>query len=105
MSKSGSADADAQRVVWVFNGARNHFPSGVFASRARAEDWIRENRLSGTLTVYPIDRGIYDWAMGHGSFTPKRDEHRTPDFIANFSSATQEHYHYEQGRGPDDECD
>ena len=32
-----------------------------------------------------------------GHFAPKRDDQRTPQFIQRFSSATQEHYHYEDG--------
>lgn len=83
--------------VWVFNGPKTRFPSGVFSSKARAEAWILERRLSGTLTKYPLDQGVYDWAVAQGAFSPKRDEQRTAGFIGSFSSAAQEHEHYEQG--------
>jgi hypothetical protein len=85
--------------VWIFNGNRNHFPSAVFSDRHSAEAWIKKNQLTGTLTAYPLDISVYDWTIDRGYFTAKQEKHKTPDFIANFSSAYQEHYHY----GSDDE--
>lgn len=82
------------KQVWVFNGNRNHFPSAVFTERQLAEEWIRKNQLTGTLTAYPLDISIYDWTIKKGYFNPKKEAHRTVDFIANFSSASQEHYHF-----------
>ena len=93
--------AKIDRAVWIFNGG-SAFPSGVFTSRERAEEWIRRNRLAGTLTAYPLDMGAYDWAVSEGYFIPKRDDQKTSEFIARFSSAYQEHYHYksdEENRG------
>jgi hypothetical protein len=84
-------------TVWVFTGERANFPSGVFTSRTAAERWIGEHGLSGTLTAYPLDTGIYEWAASNGYFRPSRDEHRTAEFIGRFSSASLEHYHYENG--------
>jgi hypothetical protein len=85
-------------TVWIFNGPKSQFPSGAFASRETAERWIQQHRLSGTLTAYPVDVGVYDWAVAGRHFVPKRDDQRAPEFIQQFSSATQEHYHYEDGR-------
>jgi hypothetical protein len=31
-----------------------------------------------------------------GYFAPKTEEQASPNFIANFSSASQEHYHFEK---------
>jgi hypothetical protein len=87
-------------IVWVFNGGRNPFPSGVFSQRKQAEAWIRQYRLTGTLTAYPLDIGVYHWAIEQGHFKPKTDKHSTPAFIQSFSSAAQEHYHYENGELP-----
>jgi hypothetical protein len=84
-------------MVWVFNGG-SPFPSGIFSSREKAEDWILKNRLSGTLTAYPVDIGTYDWAIQIGIFTPKQEKHTSPEFIQRFSSASQEHDHYEDGK-------
>ena len=86
-------------TVWIFTGPKAQFPSGVFGARETAERWIEQNHLSGTLTAYPLDTGVYDWAVANGHFAPKRDDQRSPEFIQRFSSATQEHYHYENGHG------
>jgi hypothetical protein len=85
-------------TVWIFNGSGAQFPSGAFSSREKAETWIQQHRLNGTLTAYPIDIGVYDWAIAAAHFQPKRDEQREPEFIQRFSSASQKHYHYENGR-------
>jgi hypothetical protein len=85
--------------VWVFNGAGGHFPSGVFTSRERAEAWILANRLEGTLTAYPLDEGVFDWAVRVDGLTERALSHGSePKFVGRFSSALQEHYHYEDGR-------
>jgi hypothetical protein len=87
--------------VWVFNGGGG-FPSGVFTSKERAEEWILRNRLNGILSQYPLDTGVYDWSVEKGYFRPKRDDQKTPRFIGRFSSAYMEHYHYEDGVNPGD---
>ncbi len=43
--------------VSVLNGARASFPSGLFTELGRAERWIGEHGLTGTLTAYPLDTG------------------------------------------------
>lgn len=83
--------------VWVFNGERSPFPSGVFTSREKAEAWIAHHRLSGVLTRYPLDDGVYDWAVSSGVFRPSRDDQRSSGFIGRFSSASQDHDHFEDG--------
>lgn len=87
----------SESVVWVFNGGRNPFPSGVFTDKALAEDWIRKNKLTGTLTAYPLNQSVYDWVIEKGYFTPTKDHQKTSFFIGNFSSAYQDHDHYEDG--------
>ncbi len=88
---------DAEKIVWVFNSTCGKFPGAVFSRKDSAENWIKDNRLTGTLTAYPLDICVYDWAVGNGYFSPKSDDHRTPEFIGKFTSASQEHYHYEDG--------
>ena len=94
----GNPEAEEQEpsTVWVFNGG-NSFPAGVFSSLAIAEEWIKQHRLTGILTKYPLDVGIYEWTVSKGYFNPKREDQKTPQFIARFSSAYQEHFHYEDG--------
>jgi len=86
--------------IWVFCGSSAPFPSGVFTSIDLAEQWIAKYKLTGTLTRYPINIGIYDWAIQNNFFKPKDDKHKTAKFIQQFSSASQEHYHYEDGIKP-----
>lgn len=84
-----------EEFVWVFNGHRNHYPSGVFTTREKAEEWINKHKLEGTLTAYPLDISVYDWAIEKSYFKPKKPEHTEAYWIANFSHAAQEHYHFE----------
>jgi len=73
------------KFVWVFNGNSSRFPSGVFSS------------LSGILTCYPLDLGVYDWAIREDFFKITKEKHKAPHFIGLFSSAHQEHIHFENG--------
>jgi len=83
--------------VWVFSGDGGRFPSGIFTAKGGAEKWISENKLTGMLTEYPVDIGVYQWSMHMDYFQPKKDKELTPEFIQRFSSASQEHFHYENG--------
>ena len=89
--------------VWVFNAQGATFPSGVFTSAAAADAWIAKHRLSGVLTAYPLDHGVYDWAVENGYFG--RTKPATPNFVGSFTSYRQKHYHYEAGsnKTPDHE--
>jgi hypothetical protein len=84
--------------VWVFNGNKGNFPGGVFSKKEIADAWIGKYRLSGTLTKYPVDEGVYDWSLANGSFKIKKEDQTKPEFIQRFSSASQEHYHYIDGK-------
>ena len=37
------------------------------------------------------------WAIEQGSFHPRTPEQQAPDFIQRFSSASQQHHHYQDG--------
>jgi len=84
--------------VWVFHGAGGRLTSGVFASRLQAEEFIELYRLTGTLTKYPVGVSAYDWAIQEKLFEPKKPEHYEAGFIQRFTTASQEHYHYEEGQ-------
>jgi hypothetical protein len=88
--------------VWVFNDAKDNFPGGIFTDLDRAERWIGEHSLSGTLTAYPVNTGAYDWAIAEGIFRPSRPHQTSPEFIGRFTSASMNHHHYEDGRRQDD---
>jgi hypothetical protein len=83
--------------VWVFSGAKGRFPGGIFSSPQNAEEWIRVNCLTGLLTKYPLDQGSFDWAQQQGFVSPKLLDRADSEFVASFSSASFEHYHYEDG--------
>lgn len=84
-------------AVWIFNGSEARFASAVFYELEDAEAWIRQYRLSGILTKYPTNCGVYDWAIEKSFFNVKKEEQRTPAFIGSFTSASMEHYHFEDG--------
>lgn len=83
--------------IWVFHGTGAQFASGVFTSREGAAAWIASHRLTGVLTRYPLDQGVYEWAIENGVFTPNRPDQSSSAFIGRFTSASQEHYHFEEG--------
>jgi hypothetical protein len=83
--------------VWVFNGSGGQFPSGAFTTVEAAEVWIRKHKLSGVLTWYPLDTGVYEWTIDKKYFLPRKDYQTTPVFIQRFSSAYTGHYHYTDG--------
>lgn len=89
--------------VWVFTGVRSSpsnttpiFPGGVFSSLDIAEGWIKRHSLSGTVTLYRVDIGAYDWAVSNGYFKPSKPHHGTPEFIGRFAGGDI-HHHYESG--------
>ncbi len=84
--------------VWVFHGGGARLSSAVFTSIEKAETWISKNTYSGMLTEYPLDIGIYDWAVQAEFYSPKKGEEKPKSFAQNFSSASQNHCHYENGQ-------
>lgn len=83
--------------VWVFYGINGRFASGIFSNKENAEIWIKKHKLSGTLTWYIVDEGIYDWALINGYFEIKRSTQQESEFIGKFTSGSQPHFHYENG--------
>jgi hypothetical protein len=81
--------------VWVFHGSGGRFASGVFTTRDKAEAWIHQHDLTGVLTRYSLDQGVYEWAQEKQLFRPTKPEHTQADFIQRFTSGSQEHYHYD----------
>jgi len=88
--------------VWVFHAAKARFTGGVFSDRGAAEEWIAKHRLTGVLTAYPLNEGCFDWAVREGltglkeeKIGPKSED---PVFVGGFSSAAQDHFHYEDGK-------
>ncbi|MET3382216.1 MULTISPECIES: hypothetical protein [Variovorax] len=85
------------KEVWVFNGVNAKFPSAVFLVKEDAFGWIKKHALTGVLTKYPVGISVYEWAIESGNFKVKSEKDSTPEFIGKFSSAAQEHMHFENG--------
>ncbi len=92
---------EPEQSVWIFNGANSRFSGGVFDNLIDAEDWIKSNKLTGMLTKYPLNQGVFDWAEANDktSMKPEKllEKRKDPIFIGGFTTAAMEHYHYENG--------
>ena len=89
---------DSINVAWLFNSQGRGFPSAVFQDQQLAIEWIAKHKLTGISTCYPLNIGVYDWAIENKLFKPKDEEHYTPEFIGRFTSASMEHDHFEEGK-------
>lgn len=83
--------------IFVFNGSDSSLPSGLFSEFELAKKWIEKYGLTGILTAYPINIGLYDWAIENHIFDPKKDYQTKARFIQTFTCASVEHYHFENG--------
>ena len=83
--------------MYVFIGEESHFPAGIFTTLENAEGWIKKYSLTGILNIYPVDIGLYDWAIAKDFFTVKNDYQKESRFIQRFTCASMEHFHYENG--------
>lgn len=88
-------DSISPPTVWVFNAEGGRFPGGVFTHLEAAKAWIARHRLTGVLTAYPLDVGVYDWVVAAEHYTARGSE--TSAFVGGFTSASQPHYHFEDG--------
>jgi len=92
-----------EKRVWVFvsAGSRYTFPSGIFSTLRMAEEWILKHELTGMLTEYPLDSGVYDWAVAKGYYQTKPADNKKRDMaslIGGFSAKEQKQFHYVSGR-------
>ncbi len=85
------------KSVWVFHGEGARFGSAIFALVETAEAWISENKCSGMLTEYPLNVSVFDWAVESGFFALEKIENKPMSFVQNFTSASQQHFHYING--------
>jgi len=83
--------------VYLFQANKAQFAAAVFLTVEKAEQWISNYSLSRVLTEYPVDTSVYDWAVSNEYFTPRKNSHKSTSFIGGFTSASQKHWHYEDG--------
>lgn len=81
-------------------GVRAQYPAAVFTSLEKGELWVRQHRLEGVLTWYPLDISAHDWAVSSGRFKPK-PHRQTQHFLAGFTSVGQPYHHYEFAGAPE----
>lgn len=84
--------------MYVFIGEGSNFPAGIFTTLENAKEWIEKYSLNGILNKYPIDIGIYDWAIKEDFFTVKNEHQKQSKFIQRFTCASMEHFHFEDGK-------
>jgi hypothetical protein len=76
-------------------------PSSRAGFVSYAGPWIARHKLTGVLTAYPLDVGCLDWAVENGrtGMSPDKlaQKLNDPSFVGSFSTAAQEHFHYEDG--------
>lgn len=83
--------------MYIFIGEGAQIPSGVFTLLEKAEQWIRTYSLSGVLSKYPVDTGLYDWAIHENFCIIKNDYQKESKFIQRFTCASMDHFHFEKG--------
>jgi hypothetical protein len=90
------------KTVWLFNGPINLLSGGIFEELEDAEKWVDDNSLTGMLTEYPVNIGVFDWAMQKGLIAMTEEElierRKEPNFIGSFTIASMYHYHYKDGK-------
>lgn len=83
--------------IYIFSGEGSHFPSGVFTSFKEANNWIMSKKLTGCLNELPINIPLYDWAIQEDFFKPSKEYQKESKFIQNFTCASIDHWHFEEG--------
>lgn len=87
--------ADRDNFLFVFHGEGAKFASGVYDSLEGAKRSIASHKMSGILTCYPVNETAYDYAVRNEFFQPKPTQ--SESFVQRFTSASQEHYHFQNG--------
>jgi hypothetical protein len=83
--------------IWVFMGESSKMVVGCFDSFDGDLKAISKYKLSGLLTRYSMNELAYDWALRNQFFQTKKSEQKTAAFIGRFTSASQAHFHFENG--------
>lgn len=58
-------------------------------------EWIEKYGLEGILTKYPLDQGVFDWAVENG-LADANQRSANAATIQKFTSGAMEHYHFEK---------
>lgn len=85
--------ARIEGLVWVFQRSRGNFPSGVWSSKEKAENWIHQTQAEGTLSGYVLDESAYDSCVRLGHLNTDNPNRLTREFQRDFTTAV-DHAHY-----------
>jgi hypothetical protein len=88
---------DKVEYLFVFVGEGSRFPAAVFSDYEQANQWIVQYELSGSLNKYPLNISLYDWAIKKEFFQPSKDYQMESNFIQKFTTASIDHWHFENG--------
>jgi len=87
-----------KNCIWLFI---SDVPSAAFTSKNEAEQWIQDNKLSGVLTAFPLDKSCFDWAVENDALSVRaekiEEKKANPQFIASCLPASLAHFHYHNG--------
>ena len=77
------------------------FPAAAFTKFEDADAWVAKHRLTGMLSVMPLNQGLFDWAVENDVLNLKPEKleikSKDPSFIVNCATASLDHYHYKKG--------
>ncbi|WP_425556859.1 DUF7710 domain-containing protein [Dactylosporangium darangshiense] len=96
---STSRQDPGRTTMWIFQGERARYASGLFESLDAGLVWAARHRLTGILAEYCFG-GTYDLAVDDGRFRPSRPHHGSPEHVAGLSPGLR-HVHLVDGR-PDE---
>ena len=93
------ADSEPQssfiQHVFIFHGSGAKFAAGVYDGLDAAKRNIAAHKMSGLLTKYSLNETAFDYAIRNKLFEPK--EEKPAHFVQRFTSAAQDHFHFENG--------
>ncbi len=95
-NREGSLTMAEIQEAWVFKSEGTHGVGAIFLDLTKAEDWISKHSLSGILLCYPVDEGVFDWALREGRIKKKFAASASKHIIGAFCSGLH-HYHYDNG--------
>ena len=90
-------DEPNQAFVWLFQAVPGAGAGGVFRSLESASAWILRHRLTGLLTQYPLDYGVFDYIVEKGWIKRTKPHLDTPEFMGGYCGNLH-HYHCEDGQ-------
>lgn len=89
----------SEHVVCMFHSldVKSVFPTGIWASRKKAEAWIKKLNAADALSAYTPDESAHDSNVRLGHLKLTKPEPGTIEFQRKFTTAV-DHHHYERAK-------